>query len=124
MPLIMNSYGEFVDDYDAYSPLKLKRSDAPRSTGRYEKTCPQCFKRFRTDAPNRMYCSGSCNDAARRERKLDARAAEARANYRKRKNTCAVCGREYTAHSAQSKYCSEGCRKAAAKSREETKCES
>ena len=117
MPLIMNAHGEFVDDYDPYRPMHLAHVDAPRSAGRYEKLCPQCFKRFRTDSPTRMYCSGTCNDAAKRERKEAREYARAHYGNGKRLTTCTVCEKEFVAHSSTSKYCSEGCRKLAANKR-------
>lgn len=124
MPLIQNSLGEFVDEFDPYPPMKLKTGEPPGSRGRYEKTCPQCFRRFRTDSANKVYCSGACTDAARRDREVSIRNSKcvsARRGKRYRK-TCHICGKEFTAMSDSRKYCSEGCKKAAeSKRRKERK---
>lgn len=121
MTTVFNRFGEFEDDFDAYAPLKLRHVDVPRSEGRYEKTCPQCLCRFRVDAPNRIYCSSTCADAASKERKASERNRKNRYECLRKKRTrnCDICGKEYTAHSSTSKYCSDGCRKAAEKKRQE-----
>lgn len=115
MPLIMNSYGEFVDDYEPYRPMRLSTKPVARGAGRYEKTCPQCFARFRTDSPAKVYCSGSCTEAARREREQSERNRDncSRRVAKGVRLVCERCGKAYVGRSRSRKYCSDGCKKAA-----------
>jgi len=115
MPLIMNDHGEFVDDYEPYRHMQLSTKPVARGAGRYEKTCPQCFARFRTDSPAKVYCSGSCTEAARREREQSERNRDncGRRVAKGVRLVCERCGKSYVGRSRSRKYCSDGCKKAA-----------
>lgn len=65
---LMNEHGEFVDDFDAYAPMALRkggarRDPAQRASG-IRRTCPMCQRNFWADGTDDRYCSARCRRAA------------------------------------------------------------
>lgn len=71
--LIMNDMGEFVDNFDAYKPIKLKPCHPscmhipPEQPKR--KRCKECRKLFKPNSERQIYCNSKCGARYRRRYK-------------------------------------------------------
>jgi hypothetical protein len=118
MALIINSFGEFVDDFDPYAPLgQLARTPTGTPTGEerpakrhmFRLTCERCQRNFWSRDPNARHCSEACRSVAESVKK------NGDGSYT---GICAMCGRPWRAYSPRRVYCSGKCKAAAARERE------
>lgn len=113
MSLVINSFGEFVDDFDPYAPLgplagTPTGEERPAKRYTFRLTCERCQRNFWSRDPNARYCSDECRDTADAVRKNDDGSWS---------GTCAMCGKTWRAYSPRRVYCSGKCKTAAARER-------
>ena len=106
MALKVNGFGEFVDDFDPYAPMALRKGGEerriPHEKPRIRRTCPMCQRNFWADGQDDHYCSAKCWRAATGGvRQLPDGSYE---------GECAVCGATWRARSPKRLYCSTKCK--------------